>query len=57
MGLPVPVSSSTTTVNKTGPAVADPAAVISQIGWPTSIEALVYQNHRRQLEQNPLQDR
>ena len=32
--------------SKTGPAVADPAAVISQVGWCMSVEALVDQKLR-----------
>jgi len=38
-----------------GSAVADQAAVISQVGWCTPVEALVDQN--RHLKQNLLPDR
>jgi len=41
--------------SKTGPAVADLAAVISQIGWCTPVEALVDQNCH--VKQSPLPDR
>jgi len=40
--------------SKVGPAVADQAAVISQVGQCTPVEALVDQNHH--LKQNPLPD-
>jgi len=40
---------------ETGPAVADPVTVISQVGWCTPVEALMDQNCH--LKQNPLPDR
>ena len=40
--------------SKAGPAVADQAAVISQISWCTPVEALVDED--RQLKQNLLPD-